>query len=99
MHKILGKRKQDEQEKVDHNFLNHTINIIIRCTVSAAAPAAPVPQPAIGLQQQQINGNLAPLTTHQFTLQFIETSYYLKDVAFLNKVSGWATGAPRNWRE
>jgi hypothetical protein len=23
MHKILGNRKQDEQEKVDHNFLNH----------------------------------------------------------------------------
>jgi hypothetical protein len=98
MHKILGKRKQDEQEKVDHI-------IILLISLSAAQyqpppQPAPAPQPAIGpqLQQQQMNGNPAPLATHQFSLQFMETSYYLKDVAFLNKDLGWAAGAP-HWNQ
>lgn len=80
-------------------------SIILLISLSAAQyqpppQPAPTPQPAIGpqLQQQQMNGNPAPLATHQFSLQFMETSYYLKDVAFLTKDLGWAAGAP-HWNQ
>jgi photosystem II stability/assembly factor-like uncharacterized protein len=48
--------------------------------------------------EDQIEGSPARLSDPQLTLQFMETSYYLKDVAFLTKDLGWAVGEP-HWSQ
>jgi photosystem II stability/assembly factor-like uncharacterized protein len=50
------------------------------------------------LDHEGLDGKPARLFSPQLTLQFMETSYYLKDVAFLNKDLGWAVGSP-HWNQ
>ena len=45
-----------------------------------------------------LDENSAGFSSQQLTIQFMETSYYLKDVTFLNENLGWAAGSP-HWNQ